>query len=162
MIWYCRVQSPAVFKLQDVRWCSFCWSIPLSIDYVWESSMDRVILTPSCSYCKWNRYCQNYRRILPYFPLFVWLYTVEINRLPCPHEKIYDVVLFADRFCYPLTISGYRVLIGLSRLLHAHSAYEIDTSKIIAAFCRIFYSLCDLIRLNLIVFHVQTTRYTII
>ena len=34
MIWYWRVQSPAVSKRQDVRWCDFRWSIPLSIDYV--------------------------------------------------------------------------------------------------------------------------------
>ena len=53
----------------------FCWSIPLSIDYVWNSSIDR-----------------------------------------------------------------------LSRLVHAHMAYEIYTAKIIAAFCRIFYCLHDLIR----------------
>ena len=91
MIWYCRVQSPAVFKRQHVRWCSF-----------------------------------------------------------------------ADRFRYPLAVFGIRVLIGLSRLLLAHIAYEIDTSKIIAEFWWISYCLYDLIRLNSIACRVQTTGYTMI
>ena len=26
----------------DVRWCGFCYSIPLSIDYVWNLSIDRL------------------------------------------------------------------------------------------------------------------------
>ena len=55
---------------------------------------------------------------------------------------------------------GIRVLIGLSRLLHPHITYEIDTAKIIAAFTRISYCLLDLIRLNSIVCHVQTRRCT--
>ena len=88
-IWYCRIQLPAVSKQRDVRWCSFRWSIPLSIEYVWNSSIDR-----------------------------------------------------------------------LSRLLHAHIAYEIDTAKVVAAFWRIYYFLHDLIRLKSIVSHVQTTRST--
>ena len=54
--------------------------------------------------------------------------------------------MFADRFCYPLTMFGYQVLIVLSRLLSAHIAHETDTAKIIAAFCRIFYCLHELIR----------------
>ena len=54
--------------------------------------------------------------------------------------------IFADRFRYPLTTFANRVLIWLSRLIHAHIAYETDTAKIIAAFCRISYSLHDLIR----------------
>ena len=58
MIWYCRVHSPAVYKRQDVRWCNCRWSIPLSIDYVLESSMDGVISTTSCSYCTSHRYCK--------------------------------------------------------------------------------------------------------
>ena len=52
------------------------------------------------------------------------------------------------------------VLIGLSRLLDTHIAYEIDTSKITAAIFRISYRLHDLIRLTLIVCHVQTTKCT--
>ena len=88
--------------------------------------------------------------------------TAEFNRLPCPNDKMYDDVVFADRFRYPLTMFGIRVLIGLSRLLHAHIAYEIDTAKIITEICRICYCLHDVIRLNSIVSHVQTTRCTMI
>ena len=80
MIWYRRIQSPAVSIRQDVRWCNFHWWIKLSIGYVW-----------------------NY----------------------CIHRA--------------------------SRFFHAHIAYETDTAKIIAACCRISYSLHDLVRLNSIV-----------
>ena len=61
---------------------------------------------------------------------------VEFNRLPCQNDKMYDDVVSADRFRYPLAIIlfGNRVLIGLSRLLHPHIAYETDTAIIIAAF----------------------------
>ena len=73
---------------------------------------------------------------------------------------MYDDAIFASRFHYQLTMFEIGVLIWLSRLLHAHIAYEIDTDKIIAAFFRISYHLLDLIRLNSIVCHDQTTRYT--
>ena len=53
---------------------------------------------------------------------------------------------------------GIRVLKGLSRLIDTHIACEIDTVKITAAIFRISYRLHDLIRLNLIVCHVQTTK----
>ena len=160
MTWYRRVQSRAVSKRQDLRWCSFLWSIPLSIDHVGEWSIDRVISAPSCSYCIWNRYFQNHRRNLSNFLLFVWFHTVEFNPRPCSNEKMYDDVVFDDQFCYPLTMFGIHILIGLSGLLHVHIAYEIDTSKIIAEFCRISYCLYDLIRLNSIASRVQTTRCT--
>ena len=89
-----------------------------------------------------------------------WFDTVEFNRLPCPNDKKYDDVVFDDQFRYQLTMFRTRVLIGLSRLFHAHIAYETDTAKMIAAFCRISYYLHDLVRLNSTVWHVQTTRYT--
>ena len=73
---------------------------------------------------------------------------------------MYGDAVFAIRFRYQLAIIGMRVLIWLSRLIHAHIAYEIDTDKIIAAFFRISYCLLDLIRLNSIVCHDQTARYT--
>ena len=31
------IQSSAMFKQQDIRWCGYRWSIPLSIGYVWNS-----------------------------------------------------------------------------------------------------------------------------
>ena len=78
MIWYGWIQSPAVSKRRDVRWCRFRWSIPLSIGYVWHSFVDRVISTPSWSYffCIWNRCFQNHRRIQPNILLFVLVDTV--------------------------------------------------------------------------------------
>ena len=162
MIWYGWIQSPAVLKQQDVRWSSFRWSIPLFIDYDWVSGIDSVISTTSCSYYIWNSYCQKHLRILPNFILSVWFNTVEFNRLQCPNDRMDDNLIFAVGLRYSLTMFGIRVLIGLSRLLHAHKAYETDTAKIIAAYCRISYRLHDLIRLNSIVCHTQTTRCKII
>ena len=75
---------------------------------------------------------------------------------------MYDDVVFADRFRYPLAMFSNRVLIGLSRLFHDHISNEKDNAKIIAALCRISYRLYDLIRLNSIASRVQTTRYTMI
>ena len=68
---------------------------------------------------------------------------------------MYDDAISADRFRYQLTMFGIRLLVGLSRLLHAHIAYEIDTAKIMAACCRISNFLHDLIGLNSIVGHVE-------
>ena len=103
MTWYCRIQSPVVSKQQDVRWFGFRRSIPLSIEYIWSSSIDRAISTPSCSYCIWNRHCQNHRSIHPNFVLFAWLDTLEFIRVPCPKSWMYDYVVFDDRFQYELT-----------------------------------------------------------
>ena len=89
-----------------------------------------------------------------------WFDTVEFNRLPYPKNEMYDDAVFASRFHCQLTMFGIGLLIWLSRLLQAHIAYEIDTDKIIAAFFRISYGLLYLIRLNSIVCHDQTTRYT--
>ena len=68
---------------------------------------------------------------------------------------MYDDAVFDHRFRYQLAMFRIPLLIGLSRLLHAHIVYETHTAKIIAAFRRIFYCLQDLIRLNSIVCHVQ-------
>ena len=163
LAWFDTVDfKPVLSKRQDVRWCNFRWSIPLSIDYIWKSGIDKVISTPSCSYCIWNRYCQNHRRILPNFLLFCMITYGWIQSPAVQMNKMYADVVFADRFRYPLTIFGYRVLIGLSRLLHAHIAYETDTAIFIAAFWWLSHCLHYLIRLNSIVCHAQTTRCTII
>ena len=95
-----------------------------------------------------------------FYYCLAWFDTVEFNRLLCPDNEMYDNAVFADRFRYQLTTFEIRILIWLSRLLRTHIAYEIDTSNIIAAFCRISYCLHDLIRLNSIVRHVQTTICT--
>ena len=105
----------------------------------------------------------NVFHMLKFFRFFcglAWSETVELNRLPCPNNEMYGDALFAIRFRYQLAIFGMQLLIWLSRLLHAHIANEIYTDKIIAAFFRISYYLLDLIRLNSIVCHDQTTRYT--
>ena len=51
------------------------------------------------------------------------------NRLPCPKDKMYNDEVFADRFRYQLTMFEVCILIGLSRLFHAHIAYEIVLSE---------------------------------
>ena len=121
-----------------------------------------VISILSCLYCICNRYWQNHRRIFPNLLLFALSDTIELKRLPCSNNKIYDDADFADRFRYQLAMFGIRVLIWLTWFLHAHIAYITDGAKIIAEFCRISYFLQDLIRLNSIVGYVQTTRCTMI
>ena len=54
MIWYGWIQSSAMFKQQNVLWCGYPWSIPISIDYVWSVYIDRASSTPWYSYCIWN------------------------------------------------------------------------------------------------------------
>ena len=120
-----------MFKLQNVRWCGFRCSIPLSIECVWNSSIDRATSTLSYSYCIWNRWWQNHPRILPNLLLFVWFDTVEFNRLPCSNNKMYNDAVFADRFHCPLAMFRFRIVMWLSRLLHAHIAYEVDTAILI-------------------------------
>ena len=50
---------------------------------------------------------------------------------------MYDDAVFADRFRFQLIMLEMVVLIGLSRLFHAHIVYEITTAKITAEFNRI-------------------------
>ena len=99
------------------------------------------------------------RQFCRFLYCLAWFHTVELNRLPCPKNEMYDDAVFANRFHYHLSMFEIRVLIWLSPFSHAHIAYEIDTVKIIAAYFRISYCLLDLIRLNSIVCHDQTTRY---
>ena len=129
MILYCRIQLAVVYKQRDVRRCSLSWSISPSIDYVWNSSIDRTISTPSCSYCVWNRYFQNHSNILPNFLLIEWFDMLEFNRLPCTNNKMHDDAVYANRFRYQLTIFEVIVFIRLSRLLDTHVAFEIAIQK---------------------------------
>ena len=100
------------------------------------------------------------RQFCRFLYCLAWFDTAEFNRLPCPKNVMHDDAVFANLFHYQLTMIGIRILIWLSRFFHTHIAYVIDNDKIIAAFLRIFYCLFDLIRLNSIVCHFQTTRYT--
>ena len=54
---------------------------------------------------------------------------------------MYDDGVFADRFNYKLTMIEIPVLVRLSRLLHAHIAYEIAVAKITAEICRVSHCL---------------------
>ena len=100
------------------------------------------------------------RKFCKFLYCLAWSEPVEFNRLPCPNNEMYGDAVFAIRFQYQLAIFGMRVLIWLSRLLHAHIAYEINSDKTIAAFFRISDCFLDLIHLNSVVSHDQTTRYT--
>ena len=137
MILYGWIKSPVVFKRQHVRWCRFRWSIPLFIDYVLESCIVMAISTPSCSYCIWNRYCQNHHSFLSNFLFFPWFVTVEFNCQPCSNNKICDNIVFADQFRYQLTMFDIRVLVRLCRLIHAHIEYEISVAEITLRIWRI-------------------------
>ena len=124
----------------------FCCSIPLSIDYVWLSTIDMVISTPSCSYCIWKRFCQNRRRIPPNIPLFVWFDAFEFNRLPCSNDKMDDDVAFPDGFCYSSTMFGNHVI---DRVISTPSCSFWIWNRYCQNHRRILpnsYCLCDLIR----------------
>ena len=98
------------------------------------------------------------RQFCRFLYYLAWLYTAEFNRLSCPNNKMYDDAVFADRFRYQLTMFEIREVIGLSRLVHTNIAHEIVTTKIIAALCRVSYSLHDLIEMNSLVCHVKRAR----
>ena len=50
---------------------------------------------------------------------------------------MYDDYIFADRFCYQLTMYEIRLFVGLSGLFHAHIAYELAVAKMTAEIYRI-------------------------
>ena len=80
-IWYCWNQLPAVSKQRDVRWRGFRWSIPLSIDNVWNSSIDRAISTPSC-YIAYE--IDTAKIIAAIFRISYWLhYLIRLNSIVC-------------------------------------------------------------------------------
>ena len=67
MNWYGWIQSSAMIKQQDVRWCGFRWSIAISIDYVWSVYIHGAISTPWYSYCIWNSYIKNHHWLLAWY-----------------------------------------------------------------------------------------------
>ena len=75
---------------------------------------------------------------------------------------MHDDAAFDDLISLSIGYVWNSVLLGLARLLRSHIAYKIDTAKMIAAFYPISYFLHHLIRLNSIVCHVETTRYTMV
>ena len=102
---------------------------------------------------KWSEFCSSRRFQRP-----ATFRDILENNTFKRHEV--NAAVFVDRFRYQLTMIGLPVLIGLYRLLHAHVAYEIDTAKIISAFCQISYFFHYLIRISSIDCRVQTTRCT--
>ena len=96
------------------------------------------------------------RRSTGILKIYCWIQWPAVSK----RQEVRWCIVFVDLFRHQLAIFGNRLLMGLSRLLHAHIEYEIDTAKIIAAFCRISCCLYDLIRLNLIACRVQATRFT--
>ena len=100
--WYCRVQSLAVFKGQDVLRRRFCWLISLSIDCVWDCCIDRVISTLSCSYCLWNRNCRNHCWILSNFLLFCMIWYGWLQS-PAVYKR-QNVRWYGFRWSIPISI----------------------------------------------------------
>ena len=49
----------------------------------------------------------------------------DIRDSRCSHNKMYDNLVFDDRFRYQLTMFEVCILIGLSLLFGTHIAYEI-------------------------------------
>ena len=78
-----------------------------------------------------------YPEILQIFLLICMIWYCWKFRLPCPNDKGYYGVDFDGRFSYQLAMFEFRLLKGLSWLLHAHNKYEKDTVKIIPALGRI-------------------------
>ena len=156
--WHIKLYNTRKTRRPAGIWKICCWIHILAWIYLSCIVIHKSLVLDGSLHCVlWVPYAA----ILPiFFYCLAWFDTVEFNRLPCSNNEMYDDAVFADRFRYHLTMFGIHVLIGLSRLLRGHIAYETDTDKIIAAFFRISYCLHDLIRLNSIVCHVQTTRYT--
>ena len=57
--------------------------------------------------------------------MFARFDTAEFNRLPSSINNMYDDAVFADQFRYQLTMFEVCILIGLSRLIDTHVAYEL-------------------------------------
>ena len=104
MIWYGWIQSSAVSKRKDVRSRSFPWLVPLSIDYVGNSSIGKAISnpSPSCSSCVWNSCCQNHSRNQSNFLLFSMILCGWIQS--STEHKRQDVWWSSFRSLIPLSI----------------------------------------------------------
>ena len=80
------------------KWRSLRWSIPLSIDDVWNAIIDRAISILSCPYCVRNSYCQDHRRNLPNSQLLsmIWYGWIQSFAMSKRHDVRWWC--FADRF----------------------------------------------------------------
>ena len=73
------------------------------------------------------------------FYCLAWFRTVEFNFRPSPKNEMYDDAIFCWSISPSIDYVWSSITDRLSSLLHAHIAYEINTAKIVAAFCRISY-----------------------
>ena len=78
--------------------------------------------------------------LLEFWKIRCWIHIlawIDRSCIVIHKSLVLDYAVFADRFRFQLNMFGIGVLIGLSRIIYAHIAYEIDGGKIITAFCRI-------------------------
>ena len=96
--------------------------IPQSIGYVWNSSFDTAISTPSFSYCIWIDTAKIIAALLriTYF-VMIWYRWIQLYAI----VKQQDVRWcdFDDRFRYQFNLFEVFILIELYRLLDTHIAY---------------------------------------
>ena len=100
------------------------------------------------------------RKFCRFFYCLAWSETVEFNRLPCPNNVMYGDTVFANRFryliaylwnaCIDMTISTPSCTYCI------YNRYWQNHRSIL----RNFLCALDLLRLNSIVCHDQTTRNT--
>ena len=116
--------SSAVSKRQEIRCCRVGRWIQLSIGCLnfayWLGYLDCFMLIMHMKQIL-PKPSQHSRRISCWF---AWIDTLEFIRLPGPNDKIYDDVVFAERFRYQLTMYEAYILIWQLRLLDTHIAYE--------------------------------------
>ena len=96
--------------------------IPQSIGYVWNSSFDRAISTPSFSYCIWidtAKIIAAFLRITYFF--MIWYRWIQSYAMVKQQGVRWDG--FDNRFRYHLTTFEVFVLIELYRLVHTHIEY---------------------------------------
>ena len=74
-------------------------------------------------------YVFHMRKFCRFFYCLAWFDTVAFNRPPCSNNEMFDDAVLVDRFRCQLIMFGIRELIGLSQLLHAHIAYQLDMPK---------------------------------
>ena len=54
---------------------------------------------------------------------------IEFNRLPCPNDKMYVAVIFADRLPFQLSMSEGCILIWQCQIRHAQIVHDTVISK---------------------------------
>ena len=100
-IWYFRIQSLAVSKQRDVRWCCFRWSIPLSIDYVRNSCIDMAISTPH-AHIAYKIYTD--KIILAFFRISYCLHDlIRLNSIVCYVQTTWCTMMWF-RWSIPISI----------------------------------------------------------